>query len=225
MRQLYLQTAVETVVQRCDEAVDIAYLVRLTPLSPPNRASGPQNHAMAKVATCSGSAAAAARATASSGANAEPSASLGKSVILGCPFVSVARKFKPRAMSKRARGADLVLKAMASPSRSGTNSPGRSTDDAAEDAAAASPVARPTEDEPRGDDLEFDGDAVGAPAAKVTKRLDYLKWDDYFMAVAVLSAKRSKGALRADFQPTFPPIELYAAARQRARCVCLRCPV
>lgn len=35
--------------------------------------------------------------------------------------------------------------------------------------------------------------SVSPPApAKVSKRTDYLSWDDYFMAVAFLSAMRSK---------------------------------
>jgi len=35
-------------------------------------------------------------------------------------------------------------------------------------------------------------EATAAAPAKVTKREDYLAWDDYFMCVAFLSAKRSK---------------------------------
>lgn len=35
-------------------------------------------------------------------------------------------------------------------------------------------------------------DEMECPAAKVQKRSGYLQWDDYFMAVAFLSAQRSK---------------------------------
>ena len=33
---------------------------------------------------------------------------------------------------------------------------------------------------------------AGAPPPRVKKRLDYLQWEEYFMAVAFLSAQRSK---------------------------------
>lgn len=33
---------------------------------------------------------------------------------------------------------------------------------------------------------------IGSPPVKVTKRVDYISWEDYFMGIAVLSGYRSK---------------------------------
>lgn len=41
-------------------------------------------------------------------------------------------------------------------------------------------------------DIEEGGEPEGGQPPPVKKRLDYLQWEEYFMAVAFLSAQRSK---------------------------------
>ena len=94
---------------------------------------------------------------------------------------------------KRARGADLVLKAMSSPTRAGADADRSVRDEKEGGGDSPPPVAGRADGSP----AAGGSDVVGTPATPpepVTKRTNYLKWDDYFMAVAVLSAHRSKGA-------------------------------
>lgn len=104
-------------------------------------------------------------------------------------------------MTKRPRGADLVLKAVASPTRPIGISPEESSQ---EDKNGVTPLSTPKRrldmpsptTSPVHDVIPSTGEAAGPAEScdQITKRTDYLKWDDYFMAVAVLSAQRSKGA-------------------------------
>lgn len=76
-------------------------------------------------------------------------------------------------MSKRLRGSDLVYKATTSPLPLTAPSLGQ---------AAPAPS------------ISIRADAAVPPPATTGKRAAHLSWDDYFMALAALSAQRSKGA-------------------------------
>jgi deoxycytidylate deaminase len=103
-------------------------------------------------------------------------------------------------MAKRPRGADLVLKAVASPTRPFGIAPEESSQEDKDGVAPLStpkrrldmpsPMASPVDD---ASPSAQEPAAASEPCTRTTKRTDYLKWDDYFMAVAVLSAHRSKG--------------------------------